>query len=217
MVESIRRRIRGVRAFMALVALASPWRRVVVGLAEAEVARLDLARGPFAPPSTGGEPLRSRWSQLQGVGPRQLKDLDGLLRSSPRGSWANHVRRHRRSTLYRASDELRDALAALGARVAELAAAEPAAKGRRAKELAAARILAPYTEVAERWLATSVWPWGMTLDGVETVLADIADDAMSARKEHGALYFWYGPAVPLVRLRLTREPDGRRTWTREEE
>jgi hypothetical protein len=112
MVQIILGRIRGIRAFMALVALASPWRRVVVGIPEAEVARLDLERGPFVPASPGGKPLRSRWLQLQGVGPRQLKDLHRLLRSSQKGSWADAVRRHRRSTVYRVSDDLRDALAA---------------------------------------------------------------------------------------------------------
>jgi hypothetical protein len=54
MVQIILGRIRGIRAFMALVALASPWRRVVVGIPEAEVARLDLERGPFVPASPGG-------------------------------------------------------------------------------------------------------------------------------------------------------------------
>jgi hypothetical protein len=117
--------------------------------------------------------------------------------------------------VYRVSDDLRDALAALNARFAELDAAEPPAKGRRAKDARAARVLAPYTAVAERWLATSTWPQGMEVGGVETVLTSLVDDAQTALGAGEPLYLWYGPAVPLVKFRLTRKPEGRRAWTRE--
>lgn len=157
--------------------------------------------------------IASRWDQLDGLGPRQLQDLHKLL--DPEGSqpWANVTRRGR-SALYRATDEFRDALAAIDARSKALDGAEPVA-GRRARESRAMRFLAPYTAVAEGWLTSSVWPWGMTLGGVETDLVIVAKDAAFAAEEDRPLWFWYGPAVPLTTFHAARGADGRKTWTRE--
>jgi hypothetical protein len=190
--------------------LASPWRRTVVlfTLPVSELSTFDVGKGPFVQRRATGTPIASKWDQYDAATPRGIEELFRLLVPDPSVIPWSGMARSGRSTLYRLSDAFVVALLAIDAEFRRLDAAEVEVKGRRAKDEQALRVLAPITEVAERWLDRSTWPLGMTAGGVQTILIALIGLTKADRDE--AALMWHGHGVPMRSVTSRRRPDGTR-------
>jgi len=200
------------RAYLELFAMLAPWHReaVFLTLSDDDLARFDVRTNPSSASAERHTALASPFDQYW-TSPTRLEALFRLLVPSSGARPWTEVRRVGRASLREFSDPFGSALLAIRARVLELDAAEPAVKGRRAKRDQAERVLAPYTEVAGHWLSAAVWPAGMELWGVTTILQAASGKAESARLLGQACYCWYGPAVRTgTRPKVRRLPDGPR-------
>src|SRR5215212_11201893 len=155
------------RAYLELVGVLAPWHREVVflSLSDLDLARLDVAANPCSVSGSTGRALASTFEQYWAT-PAKLEDLFRLLvAGSSARPWAG-VWRGGRASLHAFSDPFGSALLALNERVQQLDAQEPSVKGRRPDQARSERVVAPYTEIAARWLGSSVWPAGMEVGGV---------------------------------------------------
>lgn len=176
---------------------------VFLHLGRGDLADLDIAHGPCLPASGAKRPVASRYEQ-QELDPARVERLYQLLGAPPGASALLTPTRSGRGVLYTCSDGFVEALLGLAQRVRAIDTVELPTRNRASQRAQAERVIAPYTEVATRWLAASTWPSGMQVSGLVSVISSASSAASAARSLDQLMYCWYGPAVPLKTPTATR-------------
>jgi hypothetical protein len=159
---------------------------VVFGASDADVAQIDISRGPCIPRTgpRGGyrKPLVSPWQQSNDAPARMevlLRLLSGDAGSEP---WAS---RHSvgEGTLFRFSEVYVEWLVALGPRHPPDASRDEV-----------------YRDLATAWLHATPWPKEQEVAAVEQRLDECSHKALMSRIDDLGLHYWFGPEIPLYGL-----------------
>jgi len=161
--------------------------RVIFSASRRDIAGLDIRLGPCATGPTSGRPrIASLWRQRRDSVESVAALFHALVPAG--GSPWQATSSEPPGTIFTLADEFVVALAAL-----QEASVQPSPGETWVDQDHPS--MAPYREVARRWLEGSRWPGGTGVDALVGRLLGDVEAAVDAQRRRQGLYMWFGPLV----------------------